>query len=41
MNWEFMAPMNARLQLLEERQEFTERLIGSGEKSAQDRIGRG
>jgi hypothetical protein len=38
---DLLETMNARLQLLEERQEFTERLIGSGEKSIKDRIGGG
>jgi len=36
---DLMETMNARLQLLEERQDFTERLM-SGEKK-QDQIGRG
>lgn len=38
---DLLETMSARLQLLEERQEFTERLIGSGRKSTPDEIGSG
>lgn len=33
---ELLETMNARMQLLEERQDFTERLLGSGEKGRAD-----
>ena len=33
---DLLETMNARLQLMEERQDFTERLIGSGEKPTGD-----
>ena len=38
---DLLETMNARMQLMEERQDFTERLLESGREGARDREGPG